>query len=308
MVDMKSLLTMQGMMFLMILIGAGMRKIQIVTTEGRRSMTNLVVNLILPSNILYAFSKADASAFRSMLVVVAMAFLIQLAWYLLSRVLWRGMDESRRGVMRYAFQFSNCGYLGNPVIEGLYGAPGLVYASVFLLPVRLFMWSVGLECFQKGAGSLRKTIERALTHPCVVATILGVVWMFFPVGLPDFLYNTISGFNQCLTPMTMLVIGFIMAETDLKKMFCKDLFVITVLRLLIQPLAVLAACRLLNLETLVAEVVTVLVSMPVANTTALLASQHDCDYTFASNVVVFTTLVSMITIPLYSLLVGAVFA
>ena len=305
---MKSLLTMQGMMFLMILIGAGMRKIQIVTTEGRRSMTNLVVNLILPSNILYAFSKADASAFRSMLVVVAMAFLIQLAWYLLSRVLWRGMDESRRGVMRYAFQFSNCGYLGNPVIEGLYGAPGLVYASVFLLPVRLFMWSVGLECFQKGAGSLRKTIERALTHPCVVATILGVVWMFFPIGLPDFLYNTISGFNQCLTPMTMLVIGFIMAETDLKKMFCKDLFVITVLRLLLQPLAVLAACRLLNLETLVAEVVTVLVSMPVANTTALLASQHDCDYTFASNVVVFTTLVSMITIPLYSLLVGAVFA
>ena len=305
---MKSLLTMQGMMFLMILIGAGMRKIQIVTTEGRRSMTNLVVNLILPSNILYAFSKADASAFRSMLVVVAMAFLIQLAWYLLSRVLWRGMDESRRGVMRYAFQFCNCGYLGNPVIEGLYGAPGLVYASVFLLPVRLFMWSVGLECFQKGAGSLRKTIERALTHPCVVATILGVVWMFFPVGLPDFLYNTISGFNQCLTPMTMLVIGFIMAETDLKKMFCKDLFVITVLRLLLQPQAVLAACRLLNLETLVAEVVTVLVSMPVANTTALLASQHDCDYTFASNVVVFTTLVSMITIPLYSLLVGAVFA
>ena len=76
----------------------------------------------------------------------------------------------------------------------------------------------------------------------------------------------------------------------------------------LKPLAVLAACRLLNLETLVAEVVTVLVSMPVANTTALLASQHDCDYTFASNVVVFTTLVSMITIPLYSLLVGAVFA
>ncbi len=307
MVDMKSLLTMQGMMFLMILIGAGLRKIQIVTTEGRRSMTNLVVNLVLPCNILYAFSNADASAFRSMLVVVVMAFLIQLVWYLLSKVLWRDMQENRRGVMRYAFQFSNCGYLGNPVIEGLYGAQGLVYASVFLLPVRLFMWSVGLECFQEEAGSFRKTIRRALTHPCVLATILGVLWMFFPIKLPNFLYNTISGFNQCLTPLTMLVIGFIMAETDLRKMFCKDLFVITALRLLIQPMLVLAVCRLLNLETLVAEVVTVLVSMPVANTTALLASQHDCDYTFASNVVVFTTLVSMITIPIYGLMVGVVF-
>lgn len=307
MVDMKSLLSMQGMMFLMILIGMGLRRMELVSTEGRRSMTNLLVNLILPSNILYAFSKADTSAFSSMLVVVIMAFSIQLVWYLLSRLLWKDMPRSRRGVMRYAFQFSNCGYLGNPVIEGLYGAPGLVYASVFLLPVRLFMWSVGLESFQNSAGSFRKTLRRALTHPCVIATILGVAWMFFPVKIPDFLYDTISGFNQCLTPCTMLVIGFIMGETDLGKMFCKDLFVITGLRLAVQPLLVLAVCRLLNLEPLVAEVVTVLVSMPVANTTALLASQNDCDYAFASNVVVFTTLVSMITIPIYGMLVGAVF-
>ena len=307
MVDMGNLLTMQGTMFLMILIGAGLRKIQVVTAEGRRSLTNLVVNLILPSNILYAFSHADVSAFGSMIVVVAMAFLIQLLWYLLSKVLWRKMPESRRGVMRYAFQFSNCGYLGNPIVEGLYGAPGLVYASVFLLPVRLFMWSVGLECFQKGKAGFGKVLRRTLTHPCVVATILGVIWMFFPIELPAFLSDTISGFNQCLTPLTMLVIGFIMAETDMRKMFCRDLWVITVLRLLVQPLIVLAICRLLNLETLVAEVVTVLVAMPVANTTALLASQHDCDYTFASNVVVFTTLVSMVTIPVFSLLVGAVF-
>ena len=219
------------------------------------------------------------------------------------------MDDSRRGIMRYAFQFANCGYLGNPVIEGLYGAPGLVYASVFLLPVRIFMWSVGVECFQEGAGNFSKTLKRTITHPCVLATIIGVVWMFFPqVKLPDFLYNTINGFNQCLTPMTMLTIGFIMGETDMRRIFCRDLGVITVLRLGIQPLIVLGVCYLLHLEPLVAEVITVLVSMPVANTTALLASQHDCDYGFASGLVVFTTLVSMVTIPIYGMLVGVVFA
>ena len=150
------------------------------------------------------------------------------------------------------------------------------------------MWSVGLECFQEGAGNFSKTLKRTITHPCVLATIIGVVWMFFPqVKLPDFLYNTINGFNQCLTPMTMLTIGFIMG---------------------IQPLIVLGVCYLLHLEPLVAEVITVLVSMPVANTTALLASQHDCDYGFASGLVVFTTLVSMVTIPIYGMLVGVVFA
>lgn len=309
MVDMKSLLTMQGMMFAMLLVGVFIRRKGIVTSEGRKSLTNLLVNLILPCNILYAFSKSDTSAFGSMVIVIIMSALIQLTWYILSKFLWKNMDDSRRGIMRYAFQFANCGYLGNPVIEGLYGAPGLVYASVFLLPVRIFMWSVGLECFQEGAGCFSKTLKRTITHPCVLATIVGVVWMFFPqVKLPDFLYNTINGFNQCLTPMTMLTIGFIMGETDMRRIFCKDLGVITVLRLGIQPLIVLGVCYLLHLEPLVAEVITVLVSMPVANTTALLASQHDCDYGFASGLVVFTTLVSMVTIPIYGMLVGVVFA
>ena len=57
MVDMKSLLTMQGMMFAMLLVGVFIRRKGIVTSEGRKSLTNLLVNLILPCNILYTFSK-----------------------------------------------------------------------------------------------------------------------------------------------------------------------------------------------------------------------------------------------------------
>ncbi|MEI3520890.1 MAG: hypothetical protein V8Q40_07395 [Anaerosacchariphilus sp.] len=56
--------------------------------------------------------------------------------------------------------------------------------------------------------------------------------------------------------MTMLTIGFIMGETDMRRIFCRDLGVITVLRLGIQPLIVLGVCYLLHLEPLVAEVIT----------------------------------------------------
>ena len=307
MVDMKSLLTMQGMMFLMMLVGVFFRRKNLLTSEGRKSLANLLINLILPCNILYAFSHADASALFSMITVVVMASLIQLVWYLLSKVLWKKMPESRRGVMRYSFQFSNCGYLGNPVVEGLYGAQGLVFASVYLLPIRIFMWSIGLECFEKYTGGWKQVLKKVVTHPCIVATVLGVLWMFFPVQIPDFLYDTLHGFSQCLTPVTLLMIGAILAESDIREMFCKDVYVITVLRLIIQPLIVLLVCRLLNLEALVAEVVTILVAMPVANTTAILASQHECDASFASNVVVFTTILSLVTIPIFSLLIGMVF-
>lgn len=307
MVDMKSLLTMQGTMFVMIIAGMVLGKLGIITKESRKSLTKVVIDLILPCNILYAFSNADASALSSMVIVVIMAFLIQLVWYLLSRVFWKKMPKYRRGVMRYCFQFSNCGFLGNPVIEGLYGAQGLIYASVYLIPIRIFMWSVGLDCFQESSGKIGEVVKKVVTHPCIVATAVGVLWMFFPIQLPEFLYKGIYGFNQCLTPFTMLIIGSILAEANLKEMFCKDIYLVCLLRLIVQPLIVLCACRLLRLETLVAEVVTVLVAMPVASTTAILASQHDCDATFASNAVVITTILSLITIPLFGRLVGIVF-
>lgn len=307
MADMKGLLNMQAMMFLMIITGAVLRRLKLVTTEGRKSLTNLMVNLILPCNTLYAFSQADVSAVSSLIMVVVMAFFIQLTWYLLSKVLWKNMDASRRGVMRYAFQFSNCGFLGNPVVEGLYGAEGLVYASVYLVPIRIYMWSVGLESFENFSGGWKKVVKKVLTHPCILSAILGVIWMFFPIRLPDFLNSTLRGFSQCLTPVTLLIIGAIMAESDMKEMFCRDIYKISVLRLVVQPLLVMMVCYFLHLEKLVAEVVTILVAMPVANTTAILASQHDCDAGFASNAVVFTTILSLVTIPLFSLLVHAVF-
>ena len=102
MVDMKSLLTMQGMMFTMLLVGVFIRRKGIVTSEGRKSLTNLLVNLILPCNILYAFSKSDTSAFGSMVIVIIMSALIQLTWYILSKFLWKNMDDSRRGSVRRA--------------------------------------------------------------------------------------------------------------------------------------------------------------------------------------------------------------
>ncbi|MCD8022301.1 MAG: AEC family transporter [Lachnospiraceae bacterium] len=306
MVDMYSLLTMQGKMFLMMIVGFVLAKWKLVSEEGRQSLTNLLVNLILPCNILYAFSNSDLSNFGSLLEIALMATGLQLLWFFLSRFLWRMQPESRRGVLRYAFQFSNAGYLGNPVVEGLYGSEGLICASVYLLPVRIFMWGLGLECFHDG-GSFRKVFRRTVTHPCVITTAVGVLWMLFPVEIPEFLYDTIYGFSQCLTPVTMLVIGCIMANADYHELFSKELIEITLLRLLVQPLVALALCYLLHPDQLVAEVTTVLVAMPVANTTAILAARYDRDASFAGNVVVFTTLLSMLTIPLFGMLAGVAF-
>ena len=79
------------------------------------------------------------------MLVIALG--IQIISYLLGLVLYRKEVNGRRMVLRYATICSNAGFMGNPVVEGIYGSQGLLYASVYLIPLRIFMWSAGLSCF-----------------------------------------------------------------------------------------------------------------------------------------------------------------
>ena len=67
----------------------------------------------------------------------------------MSCIFYRKAEPDKRKPLRYGTIVSNGGFLGNPVIEGIYGTNGLFYASVFMLPVRIVMWSVGTSCFMK---------------------------------------------------------------------------------------------------------------------------------------------------------------
>ena len=151
MVDMSNLWNMQGMMFLMVLTGMIFSKIGVITKEGRSCLTKLTINLFIPCNMVAAFLNADHSMLFQMAEIMLISFVVQIAQYILSKILFRKMDPRERAVMRYSTMVSNAGFLGNPMIQGMYGESGLVLASVFLVPVRLFYWTVGLACYVPGS-------------------------------------------------------------------------------------------------------------------------------------------------------------
>ncbi|MCJ7837080.1 AEC family transporter [Cuneatibacter sp. NSJ-177] len=304
MVDMDSLLEMQGMMFCMVLIGMLLAKKKIITPEAKKSLTDITINLLIPCNMFAAFLNADHSMITQMMTVMLVSLMIQIGCYTLSKILFRKMDDGKRSVMRYGTMVSNAGFLGNPMVEGMYGSQGLLLASVFLVPVRLFYWTVGLACFVPV--DKKNVVKTALTHPCIIAVILGLLYMFFPVPLPVFVTKTITGFSSAMTPVTMLLIGAILAEVDLRTIVCRETLYMSLLRLVILPGIVLAGVKLAGLPELMASVSVILIAMPVATTTAILAARYDRDYQFATKTVVLTTILSLFTIPVWSIVVGQV--
>ena len=172
----KNMLNMQMMMFLLVLIGFLIRKQNIVETEGRKNMVDLCLYVTLPFNILNSFF-VDWK--WEMLISCSVILLLSVGYnavsVFLSSVLFKKAPQDRKKTLRYGTIVSNGGFLGNPIIEGVYGTSGLFYASIFMIPVRIVMWSVGISVFLKG--KRENILKKVLTHPCIIAVYVGAILM-----------------------------------------------------------------------------------------------------------------------------------
>lgn len=299
------LISLQLRMFLIMLVGLLFRKKNIISEEGKKNLTDLVIYLILPCNIVKSFLiEFDGSTLKNFGLILIISVLIQIFCAILARLLYRRTTEGHRPVLKYATVASNSGFLGNPVAEGVFGSMGLALASIYLIPQRIVMWSAGVSYFTGGAD--RKTvIRRVVTHPCIIAVFLGLGFMLAQVSLPPFLDASLRDVGNCNTAMSMLVIGTILADVRFRDMFDVSLFLFSGLRLVLIPLAVYAGCLLCRVDGLVTGVSVLLAAMPAASTTAILAAKYEGDAVYASKCVVLTTVLSLIATPIWSMILLA---
>lgn len=300
------LFDLQVMMFLLMAVGVVLRKMNIITKEGKGMLTDLVIDLILPCNIISAFyMPMDHSVFVSGVEILIISILIQIFCTFISGILYRKVPKEKRMVLQYATVCSNAGFLGNPVAEGLYGSVGLLYASVYLIPQRIVMWSAGVSYFTE-CPSKKEVVKKVLKHPCIVAVEIGIVLMVTQVQLPGFLSSAIENVGGCTTAITMMLIGTILTDVDMRHILTRTTVAYSFIRLVFIPAVVFAGCWLANIDSVVAGVSVTLAAMPAGTTTAILAMKYHGDEEFATQCVVLTTMLSMAAILIWSLIIHIV--
>ena len=314
----SELISLQLRMFIVMLVGLFFRKKNIISAEGKKTLTDLVIYLILPCNIVKSFMiEFDGEVLKNFGLVFVISIGIQVMCAVLARLLYYRVAPGRKAVLQYGTIVSNAGFLGNPVAEGVFGSIGLALASVYLIPQRIVMWSAGVSYFTAASietgNAERPTSEekhahrldvfkRVVTHPCIIAVVIGVVFMFAKVQLPSFLDAALKDLSNCNTAMSMLVIGTILADVKPKEMLDKSVFLFSGLRLILIPLLTYIGCLLCHVEGLATGVSVLLAAMPAASTTAILAAKYDGDAVYASKCVVTTTVLSLLTTPIWSMI------
>jgi len=208
--------------------------------------------------------------------------------------------------MQYGTLVPNSGFMGTPIMESLYAQTGVMYSSMFLITIRIIMWAMGPSYFIKDSKMTKKQIlNKALTHPCLVACYIGLVFMIFQIKLPVFMTKTITSISSCNTALTMILVGTILPEVPLRKIINKGSVYFSFIRLAFIPALTFGLGYFLSLRGVSLEVPTILTAMPGGMTMSLYAARYDSDAAFGTQAVVLSTLLSMITLPLIYMLIHA---
>ena len=100
--------------------------------------------------------------------------------------------------------------------------------------------------------------------------------------------------------MTMIIVGSILSEVELKSVFDPACFTYSLLRLVLIPAAMYGILTALSVQPEVRGAMVLVTAMPAATVCAMLAQKYGKDAAFAAKVLFVSTVLSMITLPLWS--------
>ena len=290
---MNELLKLSFSMFSIIAAGFLIVRLKIINESGEKALTDLVLSVILPCNVFCSFFAGNfenlaADCFWILMISVG----VQVIALLYTRFVFRMQNKKQQCDLSYAMISPNTGFFGSPIAESIFGPVGLMLTCIYLIPQRLVMWSVGLSMFT-GVSEKRTAVRKLITHPCVIACILGLLFMVLKLPFPDWILSPVRMIGRCNTPISMLVIGIIVSKVSLKALANKTVIMFSIHRLFVVPAIIFIVCCLLPVSRTVFGVSVLLAAMPAGATTSMLASKYDKDPVFAAELVVFSTICSI---------------
>ncbi len=282
--------------------------------EGASFLTKFTVRICIPCYMTYTVYTTCESPQALLTLVKSLPIpisymLISLACSLALSRLFR-VEISRRGVFINACTFCNCVIVGFPVVEALFGAELLPKALIYYMANTILFWSLGVYYLRRDSGNQVPLLSlegiKKIFSPAIVMFLVGCALVLLNLTIPDFLFTPLEMLSKASTPLAMVFIGGIIRNTNFKASgLSRDLLAILGMRFLFSPLLMAAICLVLPIPSADKMVFFVFSTMPAMTQLGIMAKESGSDYRFASAAVGITTLLSMVSIPLYMWLMQA---
>lgn len=284
-------------MLVILLAGILCCRLGIVSQEGSKCISNLLLNVVNPCLIITVYqTDYDKTLVAGLLLSFGAAIASHVISILISTLLIRRKSSPDFGLERYAAVYSNCGFIGIPLVGSVLGNEGVFYLTAYMTVFNLLTWTHGLS-LMKGNFRLRN-LRDGILSPMVLSTAFAMLLFFVRFRIPSTLLDSMNYIADMNTPLAMMVAGFSVAHSNLKKI-CTNIRIyrVAALKLLVVPFAVLVFLSVLPLDPTVAYTTLIASACPTATTVTMMSILYNKNHAYASEIFSFTTVLSIFTIP-----------
>ncbi|MGN1022391.1 MAG: AEC family transporter [Lachnospiraceae bacterium] len=296
-------------MFLLMAVGYLLGKIGMLDAGSSKKITAIVVNVANPAMIIASCANKERESGSMLLVCALLSAGIYIYLFAVSFLLPRLLRVPRkdRGTYEVMTIFSNIGFLGLPLILSVYGETAVLYATLFLFPYNVLIYTLGIRLLQKGSGTGEKKSFslREIFNIGTCSAILALLLYLFGVPVPGAVSGTLTYLSNLSAPLSMILIGYSMTTFPIRELFTdRRLILFSLIRLLLVPLLAMLLIRQLVSDQNLLGVCLIMLATPVGSMTAMMAELYGGDEALAGKGVALSTALSVATIPALSLLLG----
>ena len=295
------------MLFTMVILGYAACKLGYMGDKFDKKLSSIVVDITCPLLVLSSVmgdEMPDRSLILPLVGVGFLTYILLLVFgFWVPRFITKNHDD--QGMIGFALMFANVGFIGYPIVSSIFGPKAVFYAALLNVPNTFFIFTAGVMLV-KGEYSIRQFNPKVLLSPALIGAFIAALLVAFGVHTPEMIARPITMVGNITVPAALMIIGSSMARLPLREIIGSGkVYATSFLRLVIVPLSVYFLFRLCGVNTLINNINTVVIAMPVASFGTMFCLKYGRNPSLMTEATFITTLFSIITIPLITLLFGA---
>lgn len=285
-------------MFALMLLGLLLSRRGMITEQGSRDLSNVLLYTVIPCVILRSYmsefstEKLRAMGLSALIAVIAFAASIAVAYL---------TCDTRHRIENFAVAFGNAGFIGIPLVTAVFGPEAAFYVVSFSTFANLLQWTYGIVIISGKKETMN--LRMVFVNPVFISMVIGIALFVLQPTLPTVVTGTIGYIADGNTVLAMIILGYYLSKVQLRGLFADvRLYLFSALRLLVVPAVTILvflpfpfARGEITLITLIAA------ATPIASSTAIFAQKFDQDYRRAVSYVCLSTILSVATLPLVML-------
>ena len=302
----SQLVNSMAMLLLMILPGFIFKKLKMINEDQTKSVSNIIVNLIVPAIIINALQVEKTGELMGRMASLAVFWAVMIIIGLIIWVVWskaRHMDRVESSVLAGALLVPNTGFIGIPLINQFYGAEGLLYVSICEIISDICVFTIIYTIISRSAGVKEKMKIKELLSPPIVAVIIGYALFAFEIKLPDFISGAVQNISGASAALAMFVLGSQLADIKGKEFF-GDLSVYPKVagRLILMPVIAFIILRVIVGDTSLISTVFILSwGLPAGVFCVVLAEKFGANPSMATKSVMLSNIFCLITTSVWAM-------